>query len=193
MTIFLSVVLFSIPAVAKTAHSFPLDEPIQNLTVESGNELIAVCKKLDIPGGMFLLSVNDVGTHASKLHYKKTSARKLLDVITKQHPNYSWSFEEGVLILAPHEAPELEIFIDHFSAEAAPLNRAVETLALKARMQPAVTDVGSLRSSRRKVTLTLNGVKLRDALNAVVKKDGRAVWVISRDRDNRYISDVEYW
>lgn len=126
-----------------------------------------------------------------------------LESLTKRDPRYKWQIENGVVNLLPvqGEPPLLKLYINQFKVKA-DLSRALDQLLALREVRE-----GAARLGLRQNTMTLlvgpspiggkssaievdvRNVNLREALNALVKAHGRAIW---RYRDYHCNGDNEF-
>jgi hypothetical protein len=156
-----------------------------------------------LPGG--ILAVRKCGAPQPTFVPAETSTlQSELNRMAKVMPDYQWTLDDGVVNFLPKNyAPSpLDILIADFDAENVTTikayNQLFDTLAVKngfSRLglhEPAVQLVfggGSETKDQRHITVKLKNVTLRQALNRIVKTDGRKVWILSIDscgEDNTY-------
>jgi hypothetical protein len=116
--------------------------------------------------------------------------REALDVIIRADPQYEWFDDDGVVNILPLSGePALlttrikEFYVEDLSVDSA-LNRLLQLPEIRKKWEELGLSSGidflGLRSPRpRKITMQCQDVTLREALNAIARTHGRAVWSYS--------------
>jgi len=206
------VIAFSILAfcnsVAKTAESAPsLDAPIDGLSSKDGGEVWKLCRIQNQPCGLEEISCNDMAPepgHSRYIQFSKTTFRKALDQAAQLHSGYHWLMRDGVVNFEPvhRKGPDLlstqlgKVSIHGISSRA-----AARSLFQQAGIFLGGTAIpGGGYGKFAVIDLEMNGVTIRDALNAIAKADGAMYWSfgpdlrISSDGGPRaHCFDVDTW
>jgi hypothetical protein len=138
-----------------------------------------------LPGG--ILAVRKCGAPQPTFVPAETSTlQSELNRMAKVMPDYQWTLDDGVVNFLPKNyAPSpLDILIADFDAE-----NGFSRLGLHEPAVQLVFGGGSETKDQRHITVKLKNVTLRQALNRIVKTDGRKVWILSIDscgEDNTY-------
>lgn len=178
------------PSVAshKNVNGDFLDAPVKEFSTTSPSELGDLCSTISIPCGWEKSYVRKGESRISPpwntpLHLKNTTARKILDEIILRHPGHHWFFHDGVINIEPNRRGHKDLLLrklDHLSIHGSS-RMAVEYVILRARIGghgPAMVGVFG-RVHYNRVDLELNDVTVRQALNAIVKADGKAMWIFA--------------
>ncbi|MBI5208753.1 MAG: hypothetical protein HY927_02120 [Elusimicrobia bacterium] len=126
------------------------------------------------------------------MELRGASVREILDAIVAVHPEYSWQISRGVLNLIPRAALEnrkkyaspLDRMIGSLDIVKEPLPQAVRMIGAKVDIQEPTSFVlfggDSTPVEYRQMSLRLHNISARDALNELVRADGRSMWVFER-------------
>jgi hypothetical protein len=166
----------------------PLDRPIvPQFVAEAGAaELLSICREVDMPCGFELLP-SDANKHTEAVPNMRDAgtARKLLDELVKRRPAYRWFLtkDEKVLNVAPrkigaNDPLDRRVFVNaqNLPAENV-LKLLVESAGLKLVAPPAPREEVYGEATRPgKVSLTVNNMRLRLALNRLVQAEGKSMW-----------------
>lgn len=146
-------------------------------------------KFVNVPGGIIRISSCKEENLTRPWKPKDSPLRQVLDLVISADPRYRWEIQEGVvnLLLATGEPPLLGTLINEFHVEK--VTSAKDALGLllalpevrKAmadlKLEEGLTLIVSPFSLRPKeFTVSCKNVTLRQALNAIARAQGRAVW-----------------
>jgi hypothetical protein len=127
--------------------------------------------------------------------------RNVLDSAVSSDPEYLWDVEEGVVNLLPRggEPSFLKLRVRQFKAEeVGTLNEALDQLLATPEVRRGVQDpalgvqvfrgglgyYGSDESGGRKFSVSVENATVREALNAIVRAQGKAVWAYTQQQCN---------
>lgn len=154
-----------------------------------------------VPGGMVTASSCDTESHYT-LALSGAPLRDVLDAIVATDARYSWEIENGVINLVPRTGIPafLNQRITEFKVEnAETVYEALDRLLALPEVQRSINELnlgsrlfrGGLgyfeppqmaeRSSRR-LTVNRQNITLREALNAIARAQGNAVWSYTEHR-----------
>jgi hypothetical protein len=168
-----------------------LDRPLQRVTGSTGQDVINACIRLSIPCGLEEIADDNLSkSSSSETAASSQTARGLFDKIVSAHPSYSWDFTNGV------------IHVRHKTIGAVPfenpLDRRIPKLVIKNRLSlNAMQDVLKAAGIRAGlglagkppryafVSLTLENVTVREALDRIAKADGKVAWHFTYSRDGK--------
>lgn len=155
-----------------------LDSPIEEFSSAAGDEFMALCSMLDRPCGIEQKRRGDFQIKSGlKIHFEKTSPRKILDHIVRLHPDYKWTARDGMLIIEPANRATPDLLatkLDHVSIHGISSYKTVK-LAFKQAGIP-VSSFGSGNPQFSPIDLEMQNVSVRDVLNAIAKADGHVLW-----------------
>ena len=173
--------------------SLPVNEPISGFSIEQGAEFYHICRDHGMACGVEEVQCGDIGSSGRrpmpvKINLRSTSIRKVLDKLIRLHVGYRWAIRSGVLNIEPtslqsDDPLERRIMklslhdVSSFAAFKTILNRAGINFRLEPPEGPGIITSGPLYRSFATVNIELDGVSVRDALNAVAKSDGQIVWM----------------
>lgn len=144
-----------------------------------------------VPGGIVRILDCADAQPALVGHLPQATLRETLDVIVQANPEYRWQVDDGVvnLLTARDEPALLKVRISKLEVKNAPsINAVLTTLQSLPEVRDAIAKlqlsegvkiiVGprSLNLERPQYTIQLKDVTVREALNAIVRAQGRAVW-----------------
>ena len=176
----------------------PAEVKLQNTTTFFITRLIAVAG--NPPGGFAIVKgCEDAEPEVQPLLPTDSTLGEELDKLVAKDPGYTYSVDDGVVNLLPYQGapPLLNAWISSFDVEdesiGAPLLRLIDSPeVLKAKVsggitgtkrlqqfvgaQPAPPVPGRPKVEPKKFTLHLRNVTLMEALNALVRAQGRGVW-----------------
>ncbi len=205
---------------ARAVSSGALDAPITD--VEEIAELVgpawpykirAICAHQHVPCGIeespadpvFLLAEDHEHEEHLELSWARTThtAREVLDAVLANHPAYHWEFRDGVLNVVPKPGAEhrkwwrplLQRKVRNLDVQNEPAGTAVITACDNAGLSIpiAATGMSSIPETAR-ISVHLANMPLREALNAIVKADGEAIWKFAVDpRTGSYSIKVDSW
>lgn len=143
-----------------------------------GSEMLGLCWALDRPCGQEDTRKREIRpTMGPKLSLKNTTPRKILDTITKRYPSHRWSINGGVLMLEPRNRTGKDMLgrkLSRVSIHDTISFKAAHDILRQARINVALVTVGFPRYAC--IDLELSNVTVREALNAIVRADGHAIW-----------------
>jgi hypothetical protein len=157
-----------------------------------------------VPGGIILARPCAQQSRHNYAFRVPASLRDVIKVIASANPSYAWSIKGGVVNIAPRvqSPPILDTRISAFdSGSATALEAAVNMLLQLPEIRDRMKDLGfeegfnSLQGYRvlrkqhassetqpRELGVKVEEVSLREALNAIVRANGRGVWVYEEYR-----------
>jgi len=151
-------------------------------------QLSWLCKKARVPCGIESLNEEYVAVGGKTIRFQNESLANILDRVVSQQPGYRWFEENGVINIAPRARSVLtKRKIKTLDIVDIPLDKAAaEVICQKFGRRcyaaaRAISMMGVGNPSQyafRKVTLHLSNVSFREALNAVVRKDVDAIWIL---------------
>lgn len=173
---------------SKQRHPLPvqessLDVPIDRFEeLQAGQAFAMLCRKfLNWPCGLeeeFRIGISG-GANGRPMQFSNTSARQVLDEVVKRNPKYRWIIRNGVLNLEP-KVPVGKDVLSTTLASFSTKNVSTFKAALDALHQADIVYSYQGKGGRfARVDLTLSNVTVREALNAIVKADGQAIWILS--------------
>lgn len=136
-----------------------------------------LCALLDQPCGEEMIPGNNPDlSHGKTFRVKRSTPRRSLDEFVRQHPSYRWVISEGVLILEPRQRSGVDVLSRKLDRV-----RINDTSSFKAALdifkQAGISVTWTIRANRyARIDLELRNVTVREALNAIVKADGQAIW-----------------
>jgi len=152
-----------------------------------------------VPGGIAVRSY--CGRFESRfLNPTNTTLRGVLDAVVSAESEYSWNVDEGVVNFFPrdNELLLLRSMVSRLEVREEEPNEALfQLLALPevdkvARVELGLHSVtggpyavmkdGSI-PERKKLSLSLTNVTVREALNAIARAHGSAVWILVKQED----------
>ena len=152
-----------------------------------------------VPGGIAVRSNCGVLEHRFLSPSKKT-LRGVLDAVSSADPEYSWNVDHGVVnfVSRDDEPRLLKTIVSKLEVSSAEPNEALsQLLALPEVAKAAGGELGfqtvtggpyafmmdGSKPERQKVSLSLTNVTVREALNAIARTHGTAVWILVRQDD----------
>jgi hypothetical protein len=170
------------------------------------DEFASLCRLVDTPCGIEysaeFLTLYPLPHKGMHLHH--VSVRKVLDAIVTRYPKYRWYVDKGVINLVPGEV------LTARNAYASLLDQPIGTIAIdneslfdaafhicrKGRIQCADLQhhLDGMSPQYRKITMQLSHISIRDALNALARRDGHSMWAFS-PKEGRYtnVVQMEQW
>jgi hypothetical protein len=127
--------------------------------------------------------------------------RNVLDSAVSTDPEYLWDVEEGVVNLLPRggEPSFLKLRVRRFKAEdVGTLNEALDQLLATPEVRSGVQSLalgpqvfrgglgyyGPDENGGRKFSVSVENATVREALNAIVRAQGKAVWAYTQQQCN---------
>jgi hypothetical protein len=152
-----------------------------------------------VPGGIAVRN-NCGGFERRFLSPSKKTLRGVLDAVSSADPEYSWNVDRGVVNFVPrdNEPRLLNTLVSKLEVRSAEPNQALsQLLALPEVAKAARGELGfqtvtggpyafmmdGSQPERQKVSLSLTNVTVREALNAIARSHGTAVWILVRQDD----------
>lgn len=148
--------------------------------IREGFELLDLCRLLNRPCGLEETHLREFhrGKRGVKLSLKKTTPRKVLDLIAQHHPTHRAVVREGVVILEPRKRIGEDMLarrIDHVSIrDSLSLQAADDVLRQAGIMGGGISMTGDPFYAC--IDLELSSITVRAALNAIAKADGQVMW-----------------
>jgi hypothetical protein len=124
--------------------------------------------------------------------------KDVLDSIVRMDPRYKWQNEKGIINLLPAEGEPvlLNVRIRHYKVDA-DLNQALRELLRLPEVTSGASSLGLKLNTARllvgpspiypfslRIKVDVSDITLRDALNALVRAHGRAIWEYREFRCN---------
>jgi hypothetical protein len=152
-----------------------------------------------VPGGIAVRS--HCGRFESRfLSPANTTLRGVLDAVVAAEPEYSWNVDEGVVNFVPRDNEPLFLrsMVSRLEVREEEPNEALfQLLALPEVDKVARAELGlhsvtggpyavmmdGSMPERKKLSLSLTNVTVREALNAIARAHGSAVWILVRQDD----------
>lgn len=184
--------------IATKANASGLDTPVKSQVFEMSIQ--SICMGAQIVCGVEEFKGKD-SIHDKTISKDSSSFagtyRELIVELIKANPRYEWVEHDGVVNVFPksklHKGRSpLDKRIETFEAADEWSNIAAWKL-LKMAGVPLVSGQDAYISGSGKVSVSLSGVSVRDALNAIVKADGKAMWLFKPRPDGGYIIYVFGW
>lgn len=162
-----------------------------------------------VPGGIVTI-LNCDNTHPKRqIAFSPGTVRETLDAIVRANPEYRWQVDEGVINLLPatDEPALLKVRINKLKVEdAQSIDRVLDNLLELPEVRTAITNlqltpgvkliIGPVAMDperRPKFTVEFENVMIREALNAIVRAYGRALWEYKEQRcDGKTIFNVDF-
>ncbi len=152
-----------------------------------------------VPGGIAVRSYCG-GFESRFLNVTDATLRGVLDAVVSAEPEYSWNVDEGVVNFVPrdNEPLLLRTTVSRLEVREVEPNEALfQLLALPEVDKVARAELGlhtvtggpyafmmdGSKSERKKVSLSLTNVTVREALNAIGRAHGSAVWILVKQDD----------
>jgi len=138
------------------------------------------------PGGLVFSSNVDPNTRF-KLSPSTLALRDVLDAIVRSEPQYEWNIFDGVVNLDPirEQTPLLNTQLGNVTIENATALHMVDTIEDAPEIRRASLSLGFANSGAKEydgpvgqtvASIYCHNCSLRDALNEIVRANGRAVW-----------------
>lgn len=152
-----------------------------------------------VPGGIAVRS--HCGRFESRfLSPTNATLRGVLDAVVAAEPEYSWNVDEGVVNFVPrdNEPLLLKSMVSRLEVRDAEPNEALfQLLALPEVDKVARVELGlhsvtggpypfmmdGSKPERKRLSLSLTNVTVREALNAIARAHGSAVWILVKQED----------
>ena len=174
---------------------------IDHFSAQRGMEVRALCARLNIPCGMELRGQRTFDFD-SWFEAEDISVSSLLDKLTVGPlAGYGWRMRRGVLEIAPKAVlsgktkSPLDIKIEAIElSDVSPLHAAKSICAQAGIIYTGLRSVVSGRKGPyppRKISLRLKDVTVREALDELVRKNGRSMWFFYDYPPGEI--DFEYW
>jgi len=165
-----------------------LDSPMASFDALEGREFSDLCHALKRPCGIEEASFGDVASKvkAPRARLQKITPRKILDRYIKRLPSYQWVYRNGVINVEPkkHDGEDvLSRKLGAVSISGITSFKAALDVFKQADIQVAYQPQGRVRLAI--IDLTLKDVTVREALNAIVKADGEAIWFLTTGKTGR--------
>lgn len=183
--------LLVMPSRAATAADVSLDAVLSQYDARAGIELLELCVKLNRPCGEELapgyriMKLQDL-RQSPELHFKNSTASRILDVISLRYPGHQWAIHDGVLILEPKNRVGEDLLdrrLDYVSILGRSSYEAAKMVFAQAKINVGSIYVGPPMLYGR-ISVSLKNVTVREALNAIVKADGQAMWTFDPNEKN---------
>lgn len=198
------VVMITISAIVFSYGADITQKEINEFKSDPGPSF-GLCGNMEVPCGFFMAD-GDYATNP-KTKVKKTSfshgtVREALNTVVKNNPDYQWGNEDGVVNIVPKKnrkhlekgADPLSRIIEEVEVSSVTTDEAAKRIVLASGLPLGGRILVIGRRHYATVSLKLSKVTLRQALNALVKADGMAVWVLEYDQmNNNYIINIYPW
>jgi hypothetical protein len=141
-----------------------------------------------LPGGIVWRVICDVDKPQIQADLSSLQLEEKLNLITSSFPQYRWQNEQEAinLTLKSGYPALLQTRLSNYQIENAPsANAALEVLLNLPEIKEASSQLGLKESfgflglsspKKRNITLSLNKVTVYEALNAIARAHGRAIW-----------------
>ena len=151
--------------------------------------LLGLAYEYRLPMGIEYMDVNLVHKPV-KVHLRNVTVREAIEMLLKPLREYRVSFSEGLVeVYSPGARRDrsniLNISIEHFEVSRVDALQASTNLQgeIFAKLHPGVgfggdTPYGQTAPSEPRVTLSLDHLKVYEILDAIVAKDGAAMWLV---------------
>lgn len=156
-------------------------------------QFLMLCRTADVPCGIAFPNreESEMEGPLKGKRFKNVPLKVILDFLVAEYPRYRWIIDKGVINIVPLAVLESRNVV------ASPLDRRLKSVDIvEKRMSAAAVKIcrkaglgcpplwlkggidGGIgeRVESRKITLHLSDVSFREALNALVRKDGHAIW-----------------
>ena len=162
-----------------------------------------------VPGGIVTVLDCDK-THPRRLtSLSPGTLRETLDAIIKANPEYRWEVDDKIINLRPvqDEPALLGVKIGRLKVENAPsidavldklfelpeVKAAITKLQLTSGVKVIVRPISPDPERRPRFSIECDNVTVREALNAIVRAHGRAVWEYKEQRcDGKTVFTVDF-
>jgi len=198
--VLLSAVVSSTPAIRSQGTNPPnaiLDRHIGTLQLRNtrlSETLIDALKQQQVPGGI-AVSYYCGGYQNHLLKPADDTLRSLLDAAVAAEPEYTWSVDNGAVNLVPRyreplfletAIPKLEISDAGTTNEALNELLAIPEVSKQASLELGIRTFGGggpygygpEGAAKSKISLSLTNVTVRQALNAIARARGDAIWLL---------------
>lgn len=184
-------------SVAAKAYASGLDTPVKKQVYDMNIQ--SICMGARIVCGVEELKGKDSihGKGLSKESFYDGTYRDLLVELIKRNPKYDWVERDGVVNVFPKPKyrkgrSPLENKLKKVEFADAWTNIAAWDL-LEIAGIPRVNGMEAYLSGSGKTTVSLRDVTVREALNGIVKSDGKAMWIFRPVERGEYIIYVFGW
>lgn len=149
-----------------------------------------------VPGGIVTIQNCDEKQTGQPTYLFAGTLKEALDAIVKANPKYHWQVDNGVInLLISHDEPALlNVRIDKLKVENAPnINVILDNLLELPEVKAAIVKLNfippdmkiileSALPPRKRYTVECENVTVREAMNAIARAHGRAVWEYKEQR-----------
>jgi hypothetical protein len=152
---------------------------------------IASLSSTRVPGGIVTVLGCEANPTTQTQSLPEATLREALDAIVQTDPGYQWQINSGVVNLVPasNEPALLNVRINRLRVKnATSINKALGKLYALPEVRAAIAELQlseavrfikelkSLEQEPSQYSIECEGVTVREALNAIVRAHGRAVW-----------------
>lgn len=166
-----------------------LEVPIDRFEeLQAGQAFPMLCREfLNWPCGLEEGFQNGIsgGGDGHLMRLSNTSARRVLDEVVKRNPKYRWLIRDGVLNLEPKVPVGKDVLsttLASFSTKKVSSFKAALDVLHQANIGYSYQGKGGRFAP---VELDLRNITVREALNAITKADGQALWIFSHRLDSK--------
>lgn len=186
------------PPVAAAAGVDGLDKPLahyKETTQKRG--LLYFCMNIaDLPCGWetILIDTQGQGKESPLLEMNDTTPRKVLDEIVRRLPNSRWVVRDGAINVEPRRRNRDDLLgrrLSKFSEHGVSSFRAAMDMFEDAGISISYEEMGHTRRFGS-IDVDLQDVTVRDALNAIVKADGKLMWLFSVNPDPKHTGTLSF-
>lgn len=153
----------------------------------------------DVPGGIAVRS-RCGGFESRFLNPTDATLRGILDAVVSAEPDHFWNVDDGVVNFVPRDNEPLLLrsMVSRLEVRAAEPNEALSQLLALPEVNKAARFELGLRTvtggpyafmidgskpERKKLSLSLTNVTVREALNSIARAHGSAVWILVKQED----------
>jgi hypothetical protein len=172
---------------------------VRLMTPTTPDILLEALIDAEVPGGVAVKSY--CGRFESRfLSPTSATLRGVLDAVALAEPEYSWNVDEGVVNFVSRDKEPLLLrsMVSKFEVRDAEPNEALSQLLAIPEVGKVATDELGLRTvtggpyafsmdgrqpERKKLSVSLTNVTVREALNAIARAHGSAVWILVKQED----------
>lgn len=197
------ILLFVLSFIGALRGAYAANPPTLNAQVKRFDfaydlAFVTLCKQQNMPCGVEETVCNDLHSQTEKNKprtLKETTVGKILAEIVRRHPGYRWMSRDDVLNLESTKrvAPDfLSTPLDKVSLNEIPSDRATDMIFRQANFpQPAGYGRTGPPQVFANVNIQLSNTTVRDALNAIAKADGKAIWRYCPKDINGWIPELQ--
>ncbi|MBI4801816.1 MAG: hypothetical protein HY796_04755 [Elusimicrobia bacterium] len=174
---------------------------VQDFEARSNMNAFGLCGNMKALCGC-VFAEGDSNNHFNEVKIdKKTTVENVLKEIIRKNPRYQWIIEDGVINILPKKEfrhlvngkDQLDTLIKDLTITGE-VWAAAPSFCEAAGLNCAYRSIAGIRELCNKISLRLNNVTLREALNKTIKADGMASWKLEYyGKDKQPIIDIHCW